>query len=35
MAGVRGAFSGKDSWPETGQCSAEAACVADYAGAVL
>ena len=35
MAGVRGGFSGRDSWPETGQCSAGAARVADYAGAVL
>jgi hypothetical protein len=35
MAGVRGAFSGRDSWPETGRCSAGAARVADYAGAVL
>jgi hypothetical protein len=35
MAGVRGAFSARDSWPETGQCSAAAARVADYAGAVL
>ena len=35
MAGVRGDFSGRDSWRETGQCSAGAARVADHAGAVL